>query len=141
MKRNMNGRRRKAPVCPYCGSTAVLRDASYVYPGKCFRAHLYVCARYPACNSYVSVHEGTLQPEGTLANSELRNRRILAHRAFDQIWQTGIMTRPNAYRWMMEKMQLSREQAHIGMFSEYRCDQLIEECGKVLRNCSRKDVA
>ena len=141
MKKKANNKRIKAPTCPYCGSTAVLRDASFVYHDKCFKSHLYVCARYPECDSYVGVHEGTLRPEGTLANSELRNRRIRAHKAFDQIWRTGIMTRPNAYRWMMEKMQLTQAQAHIGMFSEYRCDQLIELCNKVLHDCKRMEVA
>ena len=34
--------------CPYCGHTAVLRDASYVYGEKAIEEHLYVCSRYTA---------------------------------------------------------------------------------------------
>lgn len=38
---------RKKPIkCPYCGHTAVLRDASYVYGENAVEEHLYVCSRY-----------------------------------------------------------------------------------------------
>ena len=94
--------KKKSIKCPYCGGTAVLRDASYVYGGESGRKHLYVCQHYPECNSYVGVHEGTLTPLGTLANSELRNKRILAHQTFDRIWKNGILTKKNAYRWMQD---------------------------------------
>ena len=39
--------------CPYCGSTAILKDASYVYGSKSKGGKVYVCSRYPECNSYV----------------------------------------------------------------------------------------
>ena len=45
--------------CPYCGSTAILKDASYVYGSKSKGGKVYVCSRYPECNSYVGVHPGT----------------------------------------------------------------------------------
>ena len=92
--------KKKSIKCPYCGGTAVLRDASYVYGGETGHKHLYVCQHYPECNSYVGVHEGTLTPLGTLADSELRNKRIRAHQTFDRIWKSGILTKKNAYRWM-----------------------------------------
>ena len=35
---------RKKPIkCPYCGHTAVLRDASYVYGENAVEEHLYGC--------------------------------------------------------------------------------------------------
>lgn len=45
--------------CPYCGSIAILRDASYVYGNKAKDGKLYVCSHFPQCNSYVGVHPGT----------------------------------------------------------------------------------
>ena len=39
--------------CPYCGRSAVLRKASYVYREKALDEYLYVCSGYPECNSYV----------------------------------------------------------------------------------------
>ena len=73
---------RKKPIkCPYCGHTAVLRDASYVYGENAVEEHLYVCSRYPECNAYVGVHKGTFIPKGTLANGDLRHKRIETHQA------------------------------------------------------------
>ncbi len=131
--------KKKSIHCPYCGGTAVLRDATYVYGENALPGKLYVCQHYPDCNAYVSVHEGTLEPRGTLANGDLRHKRIEAHRLFDQIWQTGILSKKNAYRWMQDKFAMTEKQAHIGNFSEYMCDRLIEESKKVLeRNKNKK---
>lgn len=117
--------------CPYCGAHAVLRSSKAVYQGKAKPGrHLFVCARYPLCDSYVGAHEGTLLPMGTLANGDLRNKRIQAHRAFNRLWESGTMKKWQAYRWMQAKFGLCSQQAHIAMFSEYMCDQLITECDK-----------
>lgn len=80
------------------------------------------------------VHPGTKIPKGTLANRELRQKRIQAHRIFDQIWQQGILSKPEAYRWVADKFCLTDKQAHIGQFSNYMCDQLIRESADVLKN-------
>lgn len=122
------------PVCPYCGKTAVLRDASYVHKNRAFGKLLYVCSGYPKCNSYVGVHNGSTRPKGTLANGDLRHKRIETHRIFDELWKKGIFSKDDAYRWMQDILSLSRTQAHIANFSEYRCDCLINECRKVLEN-------
>ena len=137
---SMKKRKHRAPVCPYCGRTAVLRPASYVYHGKLFdpAQRLYVCAGYPECNSYVGVHSGTLRPKGTLANSELRNLRIRTHKAFDQIWRSGVMSRPEAYHWLQDITGLRTEQTHIAMFSEFRCKQVIRACEQVMQNQGRE---
>lgn len=131
------------PRCPYCGRRAVLRDANYVYGSHVYNPEqkLYVCAGYPACNSYVGVHLGSLRPKGSLANGALRNKRILAHKAFDAVWQNGILTRKDAYRWLQDITGLDEQHAHIAMFSDYRCDQVIAACNRVLANHNRKEVA
>lgn len=126
--------KKKSIKCPYCGSAAVLRKASYVYGDKAIEKHVYVCSEYPVCNSYVGVHENTLLPKGTLANGDLRNKRIRAHKTFELIWESGIMKKSEAYRWMQYKFGLTSRQAHIGLFSEYMCEQVIFECEKALRN-------
>lgn len=53
---------------------------------------------------------------------------------FDAIWKNGILSRKDAYRWMQDTFCLSSGQAHIGQFSDYRCDCLMTECRKVLKN-------
>ena len=120
--------------CPYCGSPAILKDASYVYGHHSSGGKVYVCSHYPACDSYVGVHQGTSLPKGSLANRTLRKKRIQAHQIFDQLWRKGIFSREEAYRWIGDKFCLQTRQAHIGNFSDYKCDQLIQETSKVLQN-------
>lgn len=127
-------KKNKTIRCPYCGGTAILRDASFVYGDHSKGGQVYVCSHYPACNSYVGVHAGTRLPKGTLANRELRQKRIQAHRIFDEIWRQGILTKPEAYHWIADKFCLNDRQAHIGQFSNYMCDQLILEAKRVLEN-------
>ena len=110
----------------------ILRPAAEIYRDCQNDRKLYVCHNYPACNTYVAAHPGTNQPMGVPANGDLRNLRIQAHRKFDRIWQTGIMTRENAYRWFADSFGLSLKDAHIGMCSEYRCKELIRLCDEVL---------
>lgn len=112
----------------------MLRNASYVHKEKALEEYLYVCSGYPQCDSYVGVHAGTKIPRGILADRNLRKKRTQAHRLFDAIWQNGILSRKDAYRWMQDTFCLSSEQAHIGQFSDYRCDCLMAECRKVLQN-------
>lgn len=126
--------KRQTIRCPYCGSPAILKDASYVYGHHSSGGKVYVCSHYPACDSYVGVHQGTSLPKGSLANRTLRKKRIQAHQIFDQLWRKGIFSRKEAYRWIGDKFCLQTRQAHIGNFSDYMCDQLIQEASKVLQN-------
>lgn len=127
-------KKQKRITCPYCGAHAVLQKGSFVYGEKSKEEYLYVCSNYPGCDSYVGVHSGTKIPKGTLANAELRNKRIKTHKIFDQVWKSNLMTKKEAYRWMTYVLGLSFEMGHIGKFSEYRCDELINICKNVLKN-------
>lgn len=131
MKRKM---KQPEVKCPYCGRLAILRDASYVYKENALDKYLYVCSGYPECDAYVGVHTKSLRPKGSLANGDLRHKRIETHRLFDAIWKNGVFSRKEAYRWMQDTFSLNSSQAHIGQFSDYRCDCLMDECRKVLQN-------
>ena len=132
MKKTKRHARQKPVRCPYCGSIAVIRPASEIYKDPKRKDELYVCGNYPVCRSYVGLYAGTKTPLGPLANGDLRNMRIKAHRKFDQLWRSGIMSREDAYKWMADFFCLPRNEAHIGMFSEYRCLELINKCESVL---------
>lgn len=120
--------------CPYCGALAALRPATVVHGDKAHEEFLYICDRYPACDSYVGVHRKSHKPLGTLANKALRAKRMEAHRVFNTLWTSGLMLKWQAYEWMRAKFGLSVHQAHIGHFSEYMCEALIRECKTVLAN-------
>ena len=101
--------------CPYCGSAAIKKPASFVYgenakPG----AYLYVCTGYPVCDSYVSAHAKSGLPMGSLADKKLRKKRIAAHRALTRFQEIGHMTKGQAYQWLQARLDMSDEQMHIG---------------------------
>ena len=120
--------------CPYCGGSAILRPATFVYGDKAIEEYVYVCTNFPECNSYVGVHCGTCKPKGTLANGDLRNLRIKAHKLFSRFWRCGIMSKKQAYYWLQYQFGLSENQAHIGCFSQYMCRKLMDECRSTLIN-------
>lgn len=65
---------------------------------------------------------------GTLADRDLRCKRIEAHKAFNRLWETGLMSKKQAYRWLQAKLGLPEQEAHIGRFSLFRCEQVIRLC-------------
>ena len=92
----------------------------------------YVCARYPACDSYVMAHPGTLEPMGSLADPPLRKLRYEAHQQFKRIYQSGIMTKRDTYLWLSRILEVPMSQAHIGYLGLYYCQLVIDECQKLL---------
>ena len=120
--------------CPYCHANASLRPASVVY-GHNRRSRgkfLYLCDRWPACDAYVSAHKSTLLPMGTLANGTLRHKRILAHRALDELQRHRHMDKWAAYLWLQMQLGLSSEEAHIGLFSAGQCELVIKLCRRAV---------
>ena len=85
-----------------------------------------------ACDAYVRVHPGTKKPVGTMANGKLRAMRSTAHRYFDMIHKSGLMTKNEAYQWLAYKVCAPLSQAHIGLMGEYYCQQVIDESKKLL---------
>ena len=126
--------------CPYCGAQAILRPASWVH-GKSLQSqgkHLYVCCNWPKCDSYVAAHEYDLTPMGTLANSELRHKRILAHKALEKYQKITRMDRWATYLWLEGKLGYDAQSTHIGLFSEKTCDEVIALCNEATQSY-RKD--
>ena len=113
--------------CPYCGSPVVLRSADGIYKES----------RYPACDAYVRVHEGTDKPVGSLADHRLRKLRKEAHDSFNRLYLTGAMTKDQAYAWLAGMIQAPRSQAHIGYLREYYCEQVIKQSKAILANRQR----
>lgn len=92
-----------------------------------------MCSHWPKCDAYVSAHKNNLRPMGTLANGELRHKRIIAHRALEAYRTKTRMSKWSIYLWMQGKLRLDARHTHIAMFTEEQCDQLIIECNKALQ--------
>ncbi len=118
--------------CPYCGSMALLRPAKLVRRGAGPEDEVYVCARFPACDAYVAAHRDSRLPMGTLADKALRQKRRDAHLALNRLWEYGYMSKKEAYRWLQLQLGLPETEAHIALFFEYRCEQVIRLCGSFI---------
>lgn len=126
--------------CPYCGRAVQLHPASYIYGDDTIKpdSYLYVCNGYPNhCDAYVGADQNR-RPKGTLANSELRHKRIEAHRALDQIWKNRYMTKHETYAWLQTRLGLSGKEMHIGNFSDYYCGKVIQECQTYVKEQKKK---
>ena len=120
--------------CPYCGRKARLHPASYVYGSDNLdsESYLYVCDGYPNnCDAYVGAHKKSLLPKGELADGQLRNKRILAHRALNTLLEEGCMTKKSAYIWLQNKLCLREKDMHIAKFSLYYCEETIRICNEL----------
>ena len=125
----MNHLKRVNIHCPNCGAKAALHPASFVYGNdRGTYKYLYVCDRYPACNSYVAAHRTTRLPLGSLADGDLRHKRILAHHALHSVQAQLGMNRDQSYRWLQTQMGLPGDQVHIAKCGDYRCEQIIRIC-------------
>ena len=71
---------------------------------------------------------------GSLANKNLRYKRILAHEALEELRQIRHMETWAVYVWLQMKLELTPDKAHIGMFSEEMCDHLISVCRESMQS-------
>jgi phage nucleotide-binding protein len=123
-------------ICPYCGREPVFLTSKQFY-GRDYGTNVYLCR---PCNAYVGTHGRGKTPLGTLANKNLRDMRMRTHAAFDPLWKSKKMSRSKAYKWMAEVMELPGDKAHIGMFDENQCLELLRHLRENLPINLNKDV-
>lgn len=109
--------------CPYCDSEANLVDSKVIY-GRSY-GMVYLCSQYPLCDAYVGVHRGTDRPLGRMANAELREWKKKAHALFDPLWKSKRLSRGKCYLFLQDMMELTGDEAHIGMFDIDKCKKLV----------------
>lgn len=107
-----------------CGNSAKMVTGKKIYPHRPDLYHKFFYHCEP-CGSYVGCHPGTNEPLGTLANATIRKLRNQCHNKFDRLWKSGEMKRGEAYKWLQDKMYLTKEDAHIGKFGEEQCIKLL----------------
>lgn len=115
----MNKFKEYCVVCPKCKTIAELVDDVEVY-GKSYGKKIYRCPIH--LNMRVGSHSDG-RPYGSLADYSTSSFRHKLHLVFDPIWQSGIMTRNEAYEWLAGEMGLTRETCHFGMFDENQCNR------------------
>ena len=116
-------------VCPYCGNKSNLVSGNDIYPHRLDlgKLNFYMCK---PCDAYVGTHKGTIIPLGRLANKELRAWKRKAHDAFDPIWKSKDMGRRQAYYWLADKLDIPKNDCHIGDFDTDTCRKVVDICSK-----------
>lgn len=127
-------------ICPYCSVPARLAPGKLVYPHSPAVADKQFWACFP-CDAWVGCHppmnaagrgglgDGTV-PLGRLADAELREWKRRAHKVFDPLWKSRYMRRHEAYAELARRLNLPREQAHIGHFDIDQCRAVIAAFGE-----------
>ncbi len=116
----------KLPVptsCRICGSSVHFVNNSELY-GRPYGnwPYGYFCG---FCQAYVGCHPETDIPMGTMATAGLRNKRRLAHEAFDPLWRSKKISRSKAYKRLAHEMGIPRAECHISWFEVEQCDQVV----------------
>lgn len=115
--------------CPYCRRPAKLVGGAEVYPTRRDLFHKLFWACKP-CEAWVGCHEGTDKPLGILANKKTREARIKAHAIFDKLWQSGVMTRKEAYVWLSGMLGIPYQRCHISCFGKGLCKKVVRICNE-----------
>lgn len=112
--------------CDLCGKKARLRRKR--------DKMIWYCA---PCDASVGVNSNSPlnKPLGSLADKELRYWRIMAHQAFDPLWQIKkhrrhikVNNRNEAYRWVSGYLLLKQHESHIAMLSLEQCKKMVKVC-------------
>lgn len=112
-------------ICQFCSSEAQKVSGEKIYP---HRRDLYHLSFFYCDNNHDPAYVGTHKdgkPFGTLADSETRKARSLAHQAFDKIWKDKLLSRSDAYGVLSKHMNLPAEKTHIGMFSTAQANEVV----------------
>lgn len=120
-----------APKRCQCGAGAVLRDTRQVWPSLRPVQPLWLCSRYPECDSYVRCHPDTTVPMGSLAGPRLRKLRGKAHEVFDPLWREGGAVIDRGMAYVIAGRVMGIEDLHIGQMSERQCLRFIERIEEI----------
>jgi hypothetical protein len=113
-------------ICPYCTKPAALVESNEIYGA--FSPDYGKFWQCKPCGAYVGTHKNSPKhvPLGRLANKELRDWKKKAHAVFDPLWKSGRMSRNLAYHLLQTKMNMGKNDAHIGKFDVEQCKKMVE---------------
>lgn len=120
--------------CQYCNAISKVVQGGVLYGAghKLSHKEFYYCE---PCEAWVGMHDINKKPFGTLAKSDLRKKRVLAHAEFDKVWKAKILegysktaARQEAYEWLSKSLDIPINQCHIGFFNVGECNKTIAVC-------------
>ncbi|AWB21202.1 hypothetical protein DA075_09990 [Methylobacterium currus] len=125
------------PLC--CGRSARLTTGAEIYPRQphLHGRHFYIC---DACKGYCGTHRGSTRSLGTPAGPALRFERQHLHaHVIDPLWMEAELcgayedkpprvvhqirkrARQRVYEFLADRLGISEQDCHVGMFDMTRC--------------------
>lgn len=113
-----------APKCLECDGYGRKVSGDKIYPHR-QDLHSFVFWRCD-CGAYTGSHKNSPSnaPKGLCAGPETRRARIDAHKAFDAIYRDKSLSRSDAYKWLADKMGITRKQCHIGYMNREQAERV-----------------
>lgn len=121
----------KAPLpvpttCRHCNAEVKLVSNAEIYGREYGEWPWAFLCQDKDCRAYVGLHPFTGIPLGTLATASIRSARRQAKDLFNPLWQSGEMTRNEAYAWLAEQLGITNvEECHIGWFDVPECKHVV----------------
>ncbi len=111
-------------ICPHCGAACAIVSNAEVYAGREYGEWPW-CILCSGCRAYVGLHPFTGIPLGTLATEPMREARKRAKAVFNPLWESGGMTRTEAYTRLAKAMGIANvDECHIGWFNVDQCNRV-----------------
>lgn len=79
--------------------------------------------RCSTCGASTGMHPFTSIPLGTLADRALRTQRKECKQPFEVVWQSGRMSRDEAYQALAKHLAIPLESCHFGWFDSATCNK------------------
>lgn len=129
----MNNLTKLKNQCDNCKSkNVILTTNSVLYRNSTGRwPYIYYCLD---CKASVSCHKNSSVPMGKMADCKTKRLRKKAHRAFDKIWQSKLMTRKKAYEWLSKQLCIEQEKCHISLLSKEQLNETIKISELLMEN-------
>ena len=70
--------------------------------------------------------------EKAAPGSPLAEARMAAHSSFDVLWQSGHMSRSQAYRWLADQLGIKKDDCHMVLFDEGTCHRVRALCDRYI---------
>jgi hypothetical protein len=74
------------------------------------------------------MHPFTAIPLGTLADAATREARKLCKPSFERLWLDAGFDRGKAYAWLAEKLGITVQECHFGLFDIATCERAKAAC-------------
>lgn len=91
-------KKKPIPICPRCGATALKHITKHGI--RYYHCNLWAWGKYP------------------LVNKATHDLRILVHYKFDPIWQSGKMTRKEAYKNLAKELEIPLYRCHMKLMDK-----------------------